>query len=70
MQTRWKEPRHSRSAATASYRLLVTASCSAPLIYSTDSGRTFHGMVYMKSFDPFRDSKDYTVAVDRRQRST
>ena len=33
------------------------------LIYSTDSGRTFHGMVYMKSFDPFRDSKDYTMAV-------
>jgi hypothetical protein len=40
-------------------------SCSTPLIYSTDSGRTFHGMVYMKSFDPFRDSKDYTVAVDK-----
>ena len=39
--------------------------CSVSLIYSTDSGRTFHGMVYMKSFDPFRDSKDYTVAVDK-----
>ena len=38
-------------------------SCSTPLIYSTDSGRTFHGMVYMKSFDPFRDSKDYTVTL-------
>ena len=38
--------------------------CSVSLIYSTDSGRTFHGMVYMKSFDPFRDSKDYTMAVN------
>ena len=37
--------------------------CSVSLIYSTDSGRTFHGMVYMKSFDPFRDSKDYTVTL-------
>jgi hypothetical protein len=40
-------------------------SCSTPLTYSTDSGRTFHGMVYMKSFDPYRDSKDYTIAVDK-----
>ncbi|SAL54128.1 T6SS immunity protein Tli3 family protein [Caballeronia humi] len=39
--------------------------CSISLIYSTDSGRTFHGMVYMKSFDPYRDSKDYTIAVDK-----
>jgi hypothetical protein len=38
--------------------------CSVSLIYSTDSGRTFHGMVYMKSFDPFRYSKDYTMAVN------
>ena len=38
-------------------------SCSTPLIYSTDSGRTFHGMVYMKTFDPFTRSKRYTMAV-------
>ncbi len=38
-------------------------SCSTPLAYSTDSGRTFHGMVYVKTFDPFNRSKDYTVAV-------
>ncbi|WP_445344298.1 T6SS immunity protein Tli3 family protein, partial [Caballeronia humi] len=37
--------------------------CSISLIYSTDSGRTFHGMVYMKTFDPFNRSKNYTVAV-------
>ena len=37
--------------------------CSVSLIYSTDSGRTFHGMVYMKSFDPFTRSKRYTMAV-------
>ena len=29
--------------------------CSISLIYSTDSGRTFHGMVYMKTFDPSLD---------------
>ena len=38
-------------------------SCSTPLIYSTDSGRTFHGMVYMKTFNPFNRSKVYTIAV-------
>ncbi|SAL76821.1 hypothetical protein AWB67_04984 [Caballeronia terrestris] len=37
--------------------------CSISLIYSTDSGRTFHGMVYMKSFDPFKDSSRYTIAA-------
>ncbi|WP_129572209.1 T6SS immunity protein Tli3 family protein [Caballeronia glathei] len=39
-------------------------SCSTPLIYSTDSGRTFHGMVYMKTFNPFNRSKDYTMAAN------
>jgi hypothetical protein len=37
--------------------------CSVSLIYSTDSGRTFHGMVYMKTFNPFNRSKVYTIAV-------
>jgi hypothetical protein len=37
--------------------------CSISLIYSTDSGRTFHGMVYMKTFDPFTRSKRHTMAV-------
>jgi hypothetical protein len=40
-------------------------SCSTPLAYSTDSGRTFHGMVYIKSFDPFNRSKNYTMAVTK-----
>jgi hypothetical protein len=32
------------------------------LAYSTDGGRTFHSMEYMPhSFDPFEDSKRYTV---------
>ncbi|SAL54134.1 T6SS immunity protein Tli3 family protein [Caballeronia humi] len=39
--------------------------CSISLIYSTDSGRTFHGMVYMNSFDPFKDSSRYTILTTR-----
>ncbi|MDR5750069.1 MULTISPECIES: hypothetical protein [unclassified Caballeronia] len=39
--------------------------CSISLIYSTDSGRTFQGMVYMKTFDPFNRSRDYTMATTR-----
>jgi hypothetical protein len=39
--------------------------CNVALLYSTDGGRTFHGMKYMNSFDPFGDSKDYTIAVTR-----
>ncbi|MDN7428914.1 hypothetical protein CFB89_20060 [Burkholderia sp. AU16741] len=34
------------------------------LLYSTDGGRNFSAMVYMKhSFDPFEDSRDYSVFV-------
>ncbi|HIC7212280.1 T6SS immunity protein Tli3 family protein [Burkholderia stabilis] len=34
------------------------------LLYSTDGGRSFAAMVYMKnSFDPFEDSKNYSVFV-------
>ena len=40
-------------------------SCSTPLIYSTDSGRTFHGMVYMKTFEPFKNSTNYTIAANQ-----
>ncbi|WEY41573.1 hypothetical protein [Paraburkholderia sp. SUR17] len=36
------------------------------LLYSTDGGKTFAAMGYMKhSFNPFEDSKDYTVAVTK-----
>lgn len=36
------------------------------LLYSTDSGKTFAAFAYMKhSFDPFEDSRRYTVAVTR-----
>ncbi|QVN22305.1 T6SS immunity protein Tli3 family protein [Burkholderia pyrrocinia] len=36
------------------------------LLYSTDGGRNFSAMVYMKhSFDPFEDSKDYSVFVTK-----
>jgi hypothetical protein len=39
--------------------------CSVSLIYSTDSGRTFHGMVYMKTFEPFKNSTNYTIAANQ-----
>ncbi|WP_244140500.1 hypothetical protein [Burkholderia sp. BCC1047] len=36
------------------------------LLYSTDSGRSFAAMVYMQhSFDPFEDSKNYSVFVTK-----
>ncbi|MCA8089615.1 hypothetical protein LGM65_01725 [Burkholderia anthina] len=36
------------------------------LLYSTDGGRNFSAMVYMRhSFDPFEDSKNYSVFVTR-----
>ncbi|WP_017774817.1 T6SS immunity protein Tli3 family protein [Paraburkholderia kururiensis] len=36
------------------------------LLYSTDGGKTFDSMDYMPhSFNPFEDSKDYTVAVTK-----
>jgi hypothetical protein len=37
--------------------------CSISLIYSTDGGRTFDGNRFMRSFDPFEDTKRYTVLV-------
>ncbi|MFC4485790.1 MULTISPECIES: T6SS immunity protein Tli3 family protein [Cupriavidus] len=37
--------------------------CTTSLLYSTDSGRTFHGVAYMRSFNPFRDTAKYTIAV-------
>jgi hypothetical protein len=39
--------------------------CSVSLIYSTDCGRTFHGMVYMKTFEPFKNSTNYTIAANQ-----
>ncbi|WP_255219167.1 T6SS immunity protein Tli3 family protein [Paraburkholderia kururiensis] len=40
--------------------------CVVPLWYSTDGGKTFHSKVYMDhSFNPFEDSKDYTVAATK-----
>ena len=39
--------------------------CSISLIYSTDAGRTFSGWVYMRSFNPYRDSKSYTIAATK-----
>jgi hypothetical protein len=38
--------------------------CVANLWYSTDGGATFHLLTYMEhSFNPFEDSKRYTIAV-------
>ncbi|WP_456061749.1 T6SS immunity protein Tli3 family protein, partial [Caballeronia glebae] len=39
--------------------------CSVSLIYSTDGGRTFYGNRFMRSFDPYRDTEQYTVLVTR-----
>ncbi|URF04257.1 hypothetical protein [Cupriavidus campinensis] len=37
--------------------------CTTSLLYSTDSGRTFHGYAYMNSFNPFKESRRFTIAV-------
>ncbi|WP_456061748.1 T6SS immunity protein Tli3 family protein [Caballeronia glebae] len=37
--------------------------CSVSLIYSTDGGRTFSGTDFMRSFDPFTDTRRYAVLV-------
>ncbi|CAG2155571.1 hypothetical protein D3C87_1136750 [compost metagenome] len=37
--------------------------CSISLLYSTDGGKTFKGWRYMVSFDPFKDSKRFTIAA-------
>jgi hypothetical protein len=40
--------------------------CNPTMAYSTDGGRTFSGAIYTEhSFDPYLDSKDFTVAVTR-----
>ncbi|WP_250481529.1 hypothetical protein [Caballeronia sp. NCTM5] len=39
--------------------------CTVSLLYSTDSGRTFDGTRFIHSFDPFDDTKRYTVAVTK-----
>jgi hypothetical protein len=39
--------------------------CNVPVLYSTDGGRTFHAISYMNSFDPFEDSKDYTIVATK-----
>ncbi|WP_346656240.1 T6SS immunity protein Tli3 family protein [Paraburkholderia phenoliruptrix] len=39
--------------------------CNLGLLYSTDGGRTFRGMVYFEhSFNPYVDTKAYTVVAD------
>jgi len=37
--------------------------CGVPLLYSTDGGKTFHGMVYMRTSYPFEYSKRYAIYV-------
>jgi hypothetical protein len=40
--------------------------CTVTVAYSTDGGRSFHSMVYMRySFKPCRDSRDYTFTATK-----
>lgn len=51
-------------AGTAPYTACSDRGCNPTMAYSTDGGATFHGMTYFEhSMDPFKDSKDYTVAA-------
>ncbi|MEX3986122.1 hypothetical protein AB4Y45_45470, partial [Paraburkholderia sp. EG287A] len=38
--------------------------CNPTMAYSTDGGRTFDGMTYIKgSFNPYEESKDFTITA-------
>ncbi|WP_454757439.1 T6SS immunity protein Tli3 family protein [Cupriavidus campinensis] len=39
--------------------------CTTSLLYSTDGGKTFFGVRYMTSFNPFRDTAKFTIAVTK-----
>lgn len=40
--------------------------CTVALLYSTDGGENFHLLVYMPhSFDPYKESKNYTISVTK-----
>jgi len=54
------------AAGTAPHTSCGDRGCNPVMAYSTDGGNTFHGMVYMRnSFNPFRDSNDYTIIATR-----
>ncbi|MEW6342484.1 MAG: hypothetical protein AB1704_17650 [Pseudomonadota bacterium] len=49
-------------AATAPHTACSDRGCNLPMAYSTDGGENFHSIVYMpNSFDPYQDSKAYTI---------
>jgi hypothetical protein len=52
--------------AVAPHTVCGDHGCDVVLAYSTDGGQTFHGMKYKRhSFNPFHDSKSYTVVATR-----
>lgn len=53
-------------AATPPYTACSDRGCSLTMAYSTDGGVTFHGKKYSAhNFDPYKDSKDFTVVATK-----
>ncbi|KVO17294.1 hypothetical protein WK11_04445 [Burkholderia ubonensis] len=53
-------------AAAPPHLATIDRGWTVELVYSTDGGKTFNSLDYMPhSFDPFEDSKKYTIAVTR-----